>query len=146
MNQVFLSGNLGDAPEMRYTPSGVPVASFSLALNRTWTDGNGQRQQKTIWVRVSCWRKLAEVVSQYLTKGSKVLVAGELEPARAYKGKDGNPAASLEVTATVVEFLDGKNPSSEQEPQQQPRQSGAYSREDYYRSQGQEIEREDIPF
>ncbi len=116
MNQVFLTGNLGDAPEMRYTPNGVPVASFSLAVNRTWTDGNGERQQKTIWVRISCWRKLAEVVSEYLAKGSKVLVTGELEPARAYTDRDGNPAASLEVTATVVEFLDGKP----QEPRAEP--------------------------
>lgn len=108
MNQAILTGNLGSEPEMRYTPSGVPVTSFSLAVNRSWTDGNGERQTKTIWVRISCWRKLAEVVSQYLVKGSKVLVNGELEPARAYKDKDGNAAASLEVTATTVEFLDSK--------------------------------------
>ncbi len=103
--QITLVGRLGNDPEMRYTPSGVPVTTFSLAVSRTWTGQDGQRQEKTTWFRVTVWRKQAEVVSQYLTKGRQVLVVGEVEEARPWMDRDGNPRASLEVTANVVRFL-----------------------------------------
>jgi len=106
--QITLVGNLGNDPEMRYTPSGAAVASFSLAVSKSWNDADGNKQQKTIWFRVSVWNKLAEICSQYLTKGKKVLVVGEVEEARAYTDKDGNPRASLEVRATQVRFLGQK--------------------------------------
>ncbi len=103
--QITLVGNLGNDPEMRYTPSGVPVTTFSLAVSKTWTGQDGQRQEKTTWFRVTVWRKQAEIVSQYLTKGRQVLVVGEIEEARPWTDRDGNPRASLEVTANVVRFL-----------------------------------------
>ena len=103
--QITLIGNLGNDPEMRYTPSGVPVTSFSLAVTKRWTGQDGQRQEKTLWFRVSAWRKTAENVNQYLTKGSKVLVVGELEEARAYTDREGNLRAALEVTAQNIQFL-----------------------------------------
>ena len=103
--QITLIGNLGNDPEMRYTPSGVPVTSFSLAVTKRWTGQDGQRQEKTLWFRISAWRKTAEIASQYLTKGSKVLVVGELEEARAYTDREGNLRAALEVTAQNIQFL-----------------------------------------
>ncbi len=103
--QIVLVGRLGNDPEMRYTPSGVPVTTFSLAVNRTWTNQEGQRQDKTTWFRVTVWRKQAEIVSQYLTKGRQVLVVGEVEEARPWTDRDGNVRASLEVTANTVRFL-----------------------------------------
>jgi len=103
--QIMLVGNLGNDPEMRYTPSGVPVTSFSLAVNKSWVAQDGQRQDKTIWFRVTAWRKQAETVSQYLTKGQRVLVMGEIEEARPYTDRDGNARASLEVTAQTIKFL-----------------------------------------
>lgn len=109
--QVILLGNLGDAPTMRYTPSGTPVASFSLAVNKAWTDQEGERQEKTTWFRVTVWRKQAEMVSQYLTKGRQVLVVGEMQEAHAWSDKEGNPRATLEVTAYVVKFLGSKGES-----------------------------------
>ena len=105
--QITLIGNLGNDPEMRYTPSGVAVASFSLAVNKSWTTESGEKQDKTTWFRVTCWRKQAEVVSQYLGKGKQVMVVGEIEEARAFTDKSGNQRASLEVTATTVRFLSG---------------------------------------
>ncbi len=105
---ITLIGNLGGEVELRYTPTGVPVASFSLAVNKTWTNGEGQKQEKSTWFRVTTWRKTAEIVSQYLAKGSKVLVIGELEDARTWTDKQGNNRASLEVTASVVKFLSGR--------------------------------------
>ncbi|MCE7988343.1 MAG: single-stranded DNA-binding protein [Caldilinea sp. CFX5] len=103
--QIILIGNLGNDPEMRYTPSGVAVASFSLAVNRSWTGQDGQRQDKTTWFRVSVWNKQAETVTQYLSKGRQVMVIGEVEEARVFTDRDGNPRASLEVKAQSVRFL-----------------------------------------
>ena len=103
--QLTLVGNLGGDPEMRYTSSGVPVANFSLAVSRSWVGQDGQRQEKTTWFRVTAWRKLAETVAQYLSKGRQVLVIGEIEEARTYTDRDGNARAALEVTATVVRFI-----------------------------------------
>lgn len=110
--QITLLGNVGNQPELRYTPSGVAVCSFSLAVNRSWTGQDGQRQDKTTWFRVSVWQKQAEAVAEYLAKGRQVLVVGEMEDARAYTDKDGNARASLEVRANTVRFLGGKNDSN----------------------------------
>lgn len=107
--QITLVGNLGNDPEMRYTPSGVPVASFSLAVNKSWTTQDGQRQDKTTWFRITTWRKQAEIISQYLTKGRQVLVVGEIEEARPWTDRDGNPRATLEVTAQIIKFLGNRN-------------------------------------
>lgn len=106
--QIILIGHLGNAPEMRYTPSGVAVASFSIAVNRSWTGQDGKRQDKTTWFRVSVWNKQAETVTQYLAKGSKVMVIGEVEDARVFTDKSGAARASLEVKAQTVRFMDSK--------------------------------------
>jgi single-strand DNA-binding protein len=106
--QITLIGNVGNEPEMRLTPAGVPVTSFSLAVNKKWSGTDGQKQEKTTWFRVSVWRNQAEPVATYVKKGSKVLVVGEVEEARAFTDRDGNNRASLEVTASVVKFLDSK--------------------------------------
>ena len=90
---------------MRYTPSGVPVASFNLAVNKSFVKEDGTKVEKTLWVSVTAWRKLAETVAQYLTKGRQVMVVGEIEEARGYLDKEGNARASLEVTAQTVRFL-----------------------------------------
>jgi single-strand DNA-binding protein len=106
--QITLVGNLGRDPEMRYTPSGVPVANFSVATSRKYQTADGQWEEKTVWFRVAAWRKTAETVSQYLTKGSKVLVIGELAEPRTWVDKDGNTQASLEVTAQTIRFLSSR--------------------------------------
>ena len=103
--QITLIANLGRDPEMRYTPSGVAVTSFSVAVNRSWTGQDGQRQDKTTWFRVTAWRGLAETCNQYLTKGQKVLVVGEMEEPNTWTDREGNTRASLEVTARTVRFL-----------------------------------------
>ncbi len=103
--QITLIGNLGRDPEMRYTPSRVAVTSFSVAVNRSWTGQDGQRQDKTTWFRVSAWRRMAETCNQYLTKGQRVLVVGEVEEPSTWTDREGNTRASLEVTARNVQFL-----------------------------------------
>lgn len=106
--RLILIGRLGRDPEMRYTPDGTPVTSFSVATDRRWTDPNGQQQQKTTWFRVTAWRKLAETCNQFLSKGRLVLVEGELSEPRTYQGRDGAWRASLDVRAFTVKFLEGR--------------------------------------
>lgn len=116
---IILAGNLGRDPEMRYTPSGQAVTSFSVATNRQYTNNNGETVKETIWFRVSAWGKLAETCSQYLKKGSKVLVEGRLTAdaatggPRVWSGQDGKPRASFEVSASTVRFLSSRGESGE---------------------------------
>jgi single-strand DNA-binding protein len=106
--QITLIGNLGNKPEMRYTPSGTAVTNFSLAVSRRWTGNDGQQQEKTTWFRVTAWERRAEVASQYLNKGSKVMVIGEVTEARPWTDRDGNQRASIEVLAQEIKFLEGR--------------------------------------
>jgi single-strand DNA-binding protein len=110
--RTIVVGHLGRDPEMRYTPTGVPVTSFSIATTRKWTNANGEPQEKTTWFRVTCWRKVAEQAAQYLQKGRLVLVDGEID-ASAWTDKEGNPRASLELTAFSVRFLGGRGEGGE---------------------------------
>lgn len=105
--QIIIVGNLGRDPEMRYTASGVPVTSFSVAVSKRWTGQDGQRQEKTTWFRVTAWRQLAELASQYLTKGRQVMVVGEIDEPDVWTDRDGNHRASLEITARDIRFLSG---------------------------------------
>jgi len=104
--QCIIVGNLGSDPEMRYTPDGTPVTSFRVAVNRKWTSADGNQTEKTWWFRVTCWRKLAETTNQYLKKGRQVMVVGEID-ASAWTDQEGQPRASLELTARDVRFLGG---------------------------------------
>ena len=106
--QITLVGNLGGDPEMRQTPSGVPVTNFSVATSRSWTGEDGQRQEKTVWFRIAAWERLAETCSQYLAKGRRVLVVGELEEPNVWTDDSGNARASLQVRARSVQFLSAR--------------------------------------
>ena len=110
--KTIVVGHLGRDPEMRYTPTGVPVTSFSIATTRKWNNANGEPQEKTTWFRVTCWRKLAESAAQYLKKGQAVLVEGEID-ASAWTDKEGNPRASLELTANNWRFVGSRGEGGE---------------------------------
>jgi single-strand DNA-binding protein len=112
---LILVGNVGRDPEMRYTPSGQPVTSFSVATNRQYTANSGETVKETIWFRVTTWGKQAEVCYKYVKKGSKVLVEGRLTPDPATGGPrvwtppdGGAPRASFEVNANNVRFLSSR--------------------------------------
>jgi single-strand DNA-binding protein len=113
--KIEVIGNLGKDPEMRYTQSGQPVTSFSVACNRKYTGGDGQKVEETYWFRVTAWGKQAEVCSQYLKKGSRVRVEGRLtgDPKtggpRLWTGQDQAQHASFEINATDVLFLSSAN-------------------------------------
>lgn len=105
MNKVFLIGRLTRDPELRYTGSNVPVCSFSIAVNRTFTNSNGEREAD--FINVVVWRKQAENVKNYLSQGSQVAVDGRIQT-RNYEDKEGNKRYITEVVADNVEFLGSK--------------------------------------
>ncbi|MCG3140729.1 MAG: Single-stranded DNA-binding protein [Anaerolineae bacterium] len=107
LNKVMIIGRLGRDPEMRYTPSGKPVTSFSVAVSRTYTKPEGERVEETDWFNVVAWGRLAEICSQYLTKGSLVYVEGRLET-RSWEGDNGQKHYRTEVVAGDVNILDRK--------------------------------------
>ncbi len=107
-SKTIVVGHLGRDPELRYTASGQAVSSFSVATTRRWTSQDGTQQEKTTWFRVTAWGKLGELCHQYLAKGRLVLVEGDID-ASAWRSSDGEPRASLELTARNVRFLGGRD-------------------------------------
>lgn len=105
MNKLTIIGNLTADPEMRATPSGVTVCTFTVAVNRRFANADGDRI--TDFFRVNAWRQLGDTCGRYLAKGRKVAVVGELQ-ARTYQAKDGSTRMSLDVAADEVEFLSPK--------------------------------------
>jgi single-strand DNA-binding protein len=106
--QCIIVGNLGRDPEMRYTPSGVPVTSFSVAVNNRYQDSDGEWRDRTTWFRVSCWRRLAETTNQYLKKGRQVMVIGRVDTSAWIDKQSGEARSALELTALDVRFLGGR--------------------------------------
>lgn len=106
VNKVILIGNLGQDPEVRYSPSGQAVCNLSIATNEAWTDKNGQKQEKTEWHRVVVFGKLAELVGQYLKKGRQAYLEGKLQT-RQWQDKDGQTRYTTEVVAQTIQFLGG---------------------------------------
>jgi single-strand DNA-binding protein len=103
--KATIIGNLGGDPEMRYTPAGRAFTTFSVACNRTYNNQEGERQEQTEWFRVIAGGRLAEVCSQYLSKGSKVYIEGRLST-RSWEGADGQKRFSVEISANEMQMLD----------------------------------------
>src|SRR5882724_12246274 len=113
-NKITLVGNLGRDPELRYTPQGTPVCSFSMATNERRKDKSGEMQDQTTWFRVTLWGRQAETASQYLTRGRSVYIEGRLR-VEEWTDRDGKPRHTLEVHATDMQFIGGgRSDSSEQ--------------------------------
>src|SRR5205823_7412242 len=106
-NKIILVGNLGRDPELRYTPQGTPVCSFSLATNERRKDRNtGENNDITTWFRVTLWGRQAETASQYLTRGRPVYIEGRLR-VEEWTDRDGKARHTLEVNATDMQFIGG---------------------------------------
>ncbi len=105
LNKIMIIGNVGTDPEMRYTPNGKPTTTFRLATSRSYTTSAGERREETEWFSVITWDKLAEQVSQYLTKGRRAYVEGRLHSNR-WEGPDGVTRFRNEIVANQVLFLD----------------------------------------
>ena len=107
VNRATLIGNLGKDPELRYTSSGVAVATFSVATSESWKDQDGNQKEQTQWHNLVAWRKLAEVCSEYLKKGSKVYIEGRIQY-RTYDGKDGVKRYVTEIVIDQLVMLDSR--------------------------------------
>lgn len=112
LNKAMLIGNLGREPEMRYTPDGKPIATFSVATSRSRRDPNGNWMDETEWHRIVAWDRLAETASQYLHKGSKVYVEGRIQ-SRKYTDNGGVERTVYEIVANDLTLLDRRTESSE---------------------------------
>ena len=130
VNKVILIGNLGADPEVRYTPDGVPVANFNLATTESWTDRNGERQERTEWHKIVAWRKLAEIAGQYLKKGSRIYVEGKLQT-RSWEDQNGQRRYMTEVIANDLQMLDSRGEASASGAAQQASEPGPAPASDY---------------
>lgn len=103
--QTIIIGNVGRCDDLRYTQSGTAVHSFSVAVTSRWKDSQtNEQRERTKWYKVTAWRGLGEITSKYVKVGMSVMVSGEVD-ASAYMGNDGQPKASLDLTARDVQFL-----------------------------------------
>lgn len=141
LNKVMLTGRLGKDVEMRITPNGKAVATFSVASGRSYKDGNDWKEQ-TEWFRVIAWEKLAETCAKFLKKGSHVFIEGRLQT-REWQDKDGQKRTSTEVIATDMYMLDSKSKNDngeEERPARKPKPTYQGNPFD------DDVEPEDIPF
>lgn len=107
LNKVMIIGHLGRDPEMRYTPSGKPVTTFTVAVSRSWNSGDGERHTETEWFNIVAWGNLAETCKQYLTKGQLVYIEGRLQT-RKWEDKEGQKHSSVEVVANEMTMLNDR--------------------------------------
>jgi len=110
VNKVILVGRLGKDPELKYTPSGAPVAKFSLATDESFKDKTGEKQEHTEWHNIVAWNKLAEICGEYLTKGKLVYIEGSIR-SRQWQDQSGNKRTSYEIIANQMQMLGSKSDS-----------------------------------
>jgi single-strand DNA-binding protein len=120
INKAILIGNLGNDPEVRYTPSGVAVATFNIATSEEWKDkDSGEKKQRTEWHRIVAWRRLGEICGEYLSKGKQVYVEGRIQT-NAWEDKEGIKRYTTEIIANTVQFLGGRDAGDSPRPQDPP--------------------------
>lgn len=132
LNKVMIIGNLGKDPEMRFTPNGSPVTTFSVAVGRTYNTTEGERKTETEWFNVVTWNKLAEQCNQFLSKGRLVYVEGRLRTS-TWEGQDGLKHYRTEVIANRITFLDRQAAGSLSEERNEDATAG-------------DLDADDIPF
>ena len=116
LNKVMIIGHLGRDPEMRYTPSGRPVTTYSVATSRSWKTSDGEKRDETEWFNIVAWGNLAEICNQYLTKGQQVYIEGRLQT-RRWEDDDGNRRTTVEIVANQMIMLgDRKKKDTSTEP------------------------------
>ena len=111
LNKTFLIGNLTRDVELRYIPSGAPVANFGLAVNRAYTNSDGEKVEEVCFIDIVAWKRLAEVASEYLSKGRSVFVEGRLQM-DSWEEEDGKKRSKLKVVAQNIQFLGGAKADS----------------------------------
>ena len=149
LNKAMIIGNLTRDPELRTTPNGIQVSSFSVATNFIWTDSSGNKQEKAEFHNIVVWRKLAEICAQYLHKGSKVYIEGRLQT-RSWDDQNGNKRYMTEIVADNMIMLDSKGSSQSQSGSSTPppltEEPPIIQVEEPTSSPADEIRVEDVPF
>jgi single-strand DNA-binding protein len=141
-NKITIVGNLGRDPELRYTPQGTPVCTFTMATNDRRKDKNGEMQDQTTWFRITLWNRQAETASQYLHKGKSVYIEGRLR-VDEYTDRDGKSRYTLEVTATDMQFIGSRQ---DDQGQERAASSSASTSGSTGPSEPAELTDEEIPF
>lgn len=145
VNMAIVLGNLGDDPEVRYTPAGKAVCNFSVATSESWKDKNtGEAQTATEWHRCVAYDKLGEIIGEFAKKGSKLYIKGKLKT-RKWQGQDGQDRYTTEIIVEDFQLLDSKPQESGQAPQQQKRQPAPQKKPDPASSSINAFD-DDIPF
>lgn len=153
LNKAFIIGNLTRDPEMRSLPSGIAVCNFSVATNRVWKDKEGNKQESTEFHNIVVFNRQAETVSQYLKKGSSVLVEGRLQT-RSWEGQDGQKRYRTEIVADRVQFGPRSGQAGGQAESQESSQQKSGGNQDQGQNENldtieypeEDIKSEDIPF
>jgi len=123
LNKVMIIGHLGRDPEMRFTPSGRPVTTFTVATNRTWNSTDGEKHNETEWFNVVAWGNLAEICKQYLNKGQQVYVEGRLQT-RRWEDSDNFKRTSVEIVASEMMILGDRHDSNPSNDDSQDPETG----------------------
>lgn len=148
LNQCTFIGRLGKDPETRYMPNGDAATNFSIAVGESWKDKQGQKQERTEWVNVSCFGKIAEICGQYLLKGSKVMVSGKMKTDK-WQDQSGNDRYTTKIMLRDMNMLDSRAegqaqpanqqaPQQQQQPQQQPQYQQQQQQQQYQQQQPQQ--------
>ena len=118
VNKCIFIGNLGRDPEVKYTADGSSIANISIGVSETWKDKSGEKQERTEWVRVVFFGKLAEIAGEYLKKGSQVYVEGRMQT-RKWQDKEGNDKYTTEIVAKELKMIGGRRDDGEPSKQEQ---------------------------
>ncbi len=150
LNKAMIIGNVTRDPEVRTTPNGTSVTSFSVATNFVWTDANGEKQERAEFHNIVAWRKLAEICGQYLHKGSKVYIEGRLQT-RSWDDQSGNKKYITEIIAENMIMLDSKGntantPTNNQAPAPQEDVTPIIDANEPINNSNNEIKVEEVPF
>jgi single-strand DNA-binding protein len=119
LNKIMIIGHLGREPEMRYTPSGRPVTTFTVATSRSWNTSEGERHTETEWFNVVTWGNLAEICKQYLVKGQQVYIEGRLQT-RRWEDKEGVKHSTVEIVASEMMMLGERKDAAHTQPGEEP--------------------------
>jgi len=146
LNKVMLIGYVGADSEMKFTPSGIPVANFSLAVKETYKNGDGEKKANTLWIRCVAWRRWAEIVGEHVTRGKFLFVEGRLQ-LRSYEDREGQKRNVTEVVVIALRFLGpSKNGHGAKAAETSKASEPVDESENPFNGPGSEGTEEDIPF
>lgn len=146
VNKAIIIGRVGQDPAVRYTPAGVAIANLSVATSESWKDQQGQKQERTEWHKVVAYRKLAEIIGEYVKKGSKIYIEGKLQT-RKWQDKDGRDCYTTEIVADEMQMLDGRQGGQQQEqPRQKPQNQQRPAQTNQQAPSFDDFDDSDLPF